>query len=90
MARMTPAEAAAVNVLVGYFVGQPSDPPREVVLALETLASRAHNRLQAGVSEESVRTEWPQALWVSFSLSRLRRWRLSAAQATPPRRQAAV
>jgi hypothetical protein len=50
MARMTPAEAAAVNVLVGYFVGQPSDPPREVVLALETLASRAHNRLQAGVA----------------------------------------
>ena len=52
MARMTPAEAAAVNVLVGYFVGPPSDPPREVVLALETLASRTHNRLQAGVSGE--------------------------------------
>lgn len=60
MARMTPAEAAAVNVLVGYFVGQPSDPPREVVMALETLASRAHNRLQAGVSEDSVRAQWPQ------------------------------
>ncbi len=60
MARMTPAEAAAVNVLVGYFVGQPSDPPREVVLALETLASRAHNRLQAGVSEDSVRAQWPR------------------------------
>ena len=29
MARMTPAEAAAVNVLVGHFVSQPSDPPRE-------------------------------------------------------------
>ena len=60
MARTTPAEAAAVNVLVGYFVGQPSDAPREVVLALETLASRAHNGLQAGVSEASVRAQWPQ------------------------------
>ena len=60
MARMTPAEAAAVNVLVGFFVGQPSDPPREVVLALETLASRAHNRLQAGVSSDTVRAQWPQ------------------------------
>ena len=60
MARMTPAEAAAVNVLVGYFLGQATEPPREVVLALETLASRAHNRLQAGVSENSVRAQWPQ------------------------------
>lgn len=60
MPRMTPGEAAAVNVLVGYFVGQTTDPPREVVLALETLASRAHNRLQAGVPEGSVRAQWPQ------------------------------
>ena len=60
MARKIPAEAAAVNVLLGYFAGQPTDPPREVVLALEVLASRAHNRLQAGVSEMSVRAQWPQ------------------------------
>lgn len=28
------------------------------MLALETLASRAYNRLQAGVSEISVRKQW--------------------------------
>jgi hypothetical protein len=28
---------------------------------LETLASRAHNRLQAGWSEISVREQWPEA-----------------------------
>ena len=59
MARMTPAEATAVNVLFGYLAGQPDSPPAAVVRALETLASRAHNRLQAGVSEVSVREQWP-------------------------------
>lgn len=61
MARMTPQEAAAVNVLFGYLVGRTDDLPREVVLALDTLASRAHNRLQSGVSEVSVRHQWPGA-----------------------------
>jgi len=61
MARMTPAEATAVNILFGYLAGKGDQPPREVVLALETLASRAYNRLQAGVSEESVRRQWPAA-----------------------------
>lgn len=61
MARMTPQEAAAVNVLFGYLAGRADDLPREVVLALETLSSRAYNRLQAGVSEASVREQWPNA-----------------------------
>ena len=51
----------AVNVLLGYMVGKEEQPPREVVLALETLASRAHNRLQTGWSEVSVRRQWPSA-----------------------------
>ena len=61
MARMTPKEAAAVNVLFGYLAGREGQPPREVVLALETLASRAYNRLQGGVNEASVREQWPGA-----------------------------
>jgi hypothetical protein len=61
MARMTPKEATAVNVLLGYIVAKDERPPREVVLALETLASRAYNRLQAGWSETSVRKQWPDA-----------------------------
>ncbi|MCR1785286.1 hypothetical protein KVF89_22290 [Nocardioides carbamazepini] len=61
MARMTPAEATAVNVLFGYLVGQPDEPPAAVVRAMETLASRAHSRLQAGVSEVTVRKQWPSA-----------------------------
>lgn len=59
MARMTPKEAAAVNVLFGYLAGRSDDLPHEVVRALETLAGRAHNRLQARVNEESVRRQWP-------------------------------
>ena len=55
MARMTPGEAAAVNVLVGFFVGQASDPPREVVLALETPASRAQP--PSGWSLRSIRAQ---------------------------------
>jgi len=61
MARMTPKEATAVNVLLGYLAGKEDQPPREVVLGLETLASRAYNRLQAGWSETSVREQWPHA-----------------------------
>jgi len=56
---MTPGEATAVNILYGYLAGEEEEPPHEVVLALETLASRAQNRLQAGVSEASVRRQWP-------------------------------
>jgi hypothetical protein len=32
MARMTPKEATAVNVLLRYMAGKEDDPPREVVL----------------------------------------------------------
>ena len=61
MARMTPAEATAVNVLLGYLAGKGDQLPREVVRALEILASRAHNRLQAGWDEVAVRDQWPDA-----------------------------
>jgi hypothetical protein len=61
VARMTPKEATAVNTLLGYLAGKDDRPPREIVLALETLASRAFNRLQAGWSESSVRDQWPHA-----------------------------
>jgi hypothetical protein len=61
MARMTPKEATAVNTLLGYLSAKEDQPPREIVLALETLASRAFNRLQAGWSETSVRKQWPHA-----------------------------
>ncbi len=60
MARMTPAEATAVNVVITYLAGQES-PPDKVVQALETLASRAFNRLQAGWHEDDVRRQWPHA-----------------------------
>ena len=33
---MTPKEATAVNVLLGYMVGKDEQPPKEVVLALLT------------------------------------------------------
>jgi hypothetical protein len=36
-------------------------PPGEIVLALETLANGAHNRLQAGWDEVAVRRQWPHA-----------------------------
>ncbi|WP_207129568.1 hypothetical protein [Actinocatenispora comari] len=61
MARMTPAEATAVNVLVSYIAGLNNDPPAEIVHALETLANRAHNRLQTGWDEHAVRRQWPDA-----------------------------
>ena len=61
MARMTPAEATAVNVLASYLAGVGQSLPSEVVRALETLASRAHNRLQTGWDETAVRHQWPAA-----------------------------
>lgn len=61
MARMTPQEATAVNILLGYFAGRPELPPREIVRSLEILANRAHNRLQGGWDEVAVRRQWPYA-----------------------------
>jgi len=61
MARMTPQEATAVNILLGYFAGRPELPPREIVRSLEILANRAHNRLQGGCDEVAVRRQWPYA-----------------------------
>jgi hypothetical protein len=58
---MTPKEATAVNTLLGYMAAKEDRPPQEIVFALETLASRAFNRLQAGWSEASVRAQWPHA-----------------------------
>ena len=60
MARMTVGEANAVNIVLGYLSGQ-ADPPDMVIRALETLASRAHNRLQTGWDELAVRRQWPAA-----------------------------
>jgi hypothetical protein len=40
IARMTPAEANAVNVVLGYLVGKGDQPPSHVV---KTLAGRARN-----------------------------------------------
>ena len=57
---MTVGEANAVNIVLGYLSGQ-DDPPDMVVRALETLASRAHNRLQSGWDEGAVRRQWPDA-----------------------------
>lgn len=61
MARMTPKEAAAVNTLFGYLTGIDKEIPAAVAQAMETLASRAHNRLQGGVDEVAVRAQWPSA-----------------------------
>lgn len=58
---MTPKEATAENVLLGYMSGRDERPPREVVISLETLASRVYNRLQAGWDETAVRRQWPHA-----------------------------
>ncbi|HZC52497.1 MAG TPA: hypothetical protein VE441_08380 [Mycobacterium sp.] len=58
---MTPGEANAVNVLLGYLAGQEAELPAQVVHALEILASRAHNRIQAGWDENAVRKQWPDA-----------------------------
>lgn len=61
MARMTPKEAAAVNTVFGFLVGIDKEIPPAVAQAIEVLASRAHNRLQAGVDENVVRAQWPAA-----------------------------
>jgi hypothetical protein len=61
MARMTPTEATAVNVLLGYLVGKGEHLPVQVVRAMESLASRAHNRLQTGWDEHAMRRQWPYA-----------------------------
>lgn len=58
---MTPQEATAVNILLGYFAGRPELPPAEIVRSLEILANRAHNRLQGGWDEVAVRRQWPYA-----------------------------
>jgi hypothetical protein len=58
---MTPGEANAVNVLLGYLAGQGRELPVQVVHALEILASRAHNRIQTGWDENAVRKRWPHA-----------------------------
>ncbi|WP_344066942.1 hypothetical protein [Terrabacter lapilli] len=61
MARMTPSEAAAVNVLISYIAGKDPNPPPEVVRSLRILASRAYNRLQGGWHEDAVQKHWPYA-----------------------------
>jgi hypothetical protein len=61
MTRMTPGEVTAVTILFGYPSGKEEQPPQGVVLALETIASQAHNRLQTVVSELSVRRQRPSA-----------------------------
>ena len=61
MARMTPYEATAVNVVVSYFAGRGDELPVEVARALAILASRAHNRIQSGWDDVAVRQQWPEA-----------------------------
>ena len=61
MARMTPSEAAAVNVIISYIAGKDPNPPTEVVRSLHILASRAYNRLQGGWHEDAVRKHWAYA-----------------------------
>lgn len=59
MARMTPEEANAVNVVCSYLAGHDGPVPASVVDALATLASRAHNRIQTGWDEAAVHKQWP-------------------------------
>jgi hypothetical protein len=61
MARMTPAEATAVNNVISYIVAKEPTPPAELVRSLYILASRAHNRLQGGWHEDAVKRQWPYA-----------------------------
>ncbi|HEV3170830.1 MAG TPA: hypothetical protein VGZ32_10845 [Actinocrinis sp.] len=61
MARMTPEEAKSTNVIISYLAGRGEPLPAEVVHSLETLANRAHNRLQHGWDEAKVRQHWPDA-----------------------------
>jgi hypothetical protein len=57
---MTPHEATAVNVVISYLAGKDDPMPHQVAAALETLASRAHSRLQTGWDEHAVRRQWPE------------------------------
>jgi hypothetical protein len=57
---MTPGEANAVNVVCSYLAAQ-DGVPDSVAKALETLANRAHNRIQTGWDENAVRQQWPSA-----------------------------
>lgn len=57
---MTPGEANAVKVICSYLAAQDTVPD-SVAQALETLASRAHNRIQTGWDETAVRRQWPKA-----------------------------
>jgi hypothetical protein len=61
MARVTPSEAAAVNITISYIAGKDPDPPAEVVRSLHILTSRAYSRLQGGWPEDAVRKHWPHA-----------------------------
>ena len=61
MARMTPAEATAVNNIISYVAAKDPTPPAEVVRSLQVLASRAYNRLQSGWHEDAVKRQWPHA-----------------------------
>lgn len=49
-----------MNLIYGYIAAQ-DDVPHEVARGLAALAFRAHNRLQSGVDENSVREQWPDA-----------------------------
>ena len=60
MARMTPGEANAVNVVCSFLAAH-DDVPDSVAQALEILASRAFNRIQTGWDENAVRKQWPGA-----------------------------
>lgn len=61
MARMTPAEATAVNNVISYLVGTGNEIPDHVAQSLQILASRAYNRLQSGWHEDTVASQWPSA-----------------------------
>jgi hypothetical protein len=57
MARMTPDEANTVNIIASYLAAK-GELPAGVAQALETLANRAHNRIQTGWDEDAVRKQW--------------------------------
>jgi len=61
MAHLTPADAAAVNVLIDYIAGHDDDPPAEVVRSMLQLARGAHDHLQDGWEEDGVRERWAHA-----------------------------
>jgi hypothetical protein len=61
MARMTPAEANAVNVVCTYLSAKEEQLPPEVARSLAVLASRAYNRIQTGWHESTVFERWPDA-----------------------------